>query len=73
MTGYLRLNDKYVWEGIQMKVDYKDFKKGKCPMTLKNIEKYKIKESYVKTFCGHGCSPICDEALIQHIERRGGK
>jgi len=55
-----------------MKVDYKDFKSN-CPMTVKNIEKYKIKDSYVKTFCGHGCSPICNEVLIQHIERKGGK
>lgn len=55
-----------------MQVDYKDFPPNKCPMTSKNVEKYNIKESYTKTFCGYGCSLICSEALIQHVERKGG-
>jgi uncharacterized protein YutD len=55
-----------------MKVDYKDFQ-GNCPMTVENIKKYNIKDSYIKRFCGYGCSPICNEVLIQHIERSGKK
>lgn len=46
-------------------------RKANCPMTLENIAKYNIKDSFVKKFCSYGCSPICDELLIQHMERRG--
>jgi len=32
-----------------------------CPMTIENIEKYKLSNNQIKVFCKEGCSIICVE------------
>jgi len=52
---------------------YPDWPDSVCPMTVKNVEKYKISKSEEKRFCSDasgGCSPICGEQFYEKFGKR---
>lgn len=43
---------------------------GECPMTFKNVEKYKITDKELKKFCSYGCCPLCGKLFLEEFGSR---